>query len=110
MTSTTALDDGDKTNLRKQETETNYLKLQLSDLSSPLKASKDKEKALNQSNANNGDSIALYDEDKRNVQKQVMEINHLKLQLSDLSTQHQASNDKEKSVLALNRTLQEQKG
>ena len=103
-----ALDDEDKVNLQKQETEINHLKLQLSNLSSQLQASKDK--AINQNNANNRDSNALDDEDKRNLQKQEMEINQLKLQLSDLSSQYQASNNREKALLALNRTLQEKEG
>ena len=100
--------DEDKKNLRKQETEINFLKLQLSNLSSQLQASKDK--AINQNNADKRDSNALDDEDKRNLQKQEMEINQLKLQLSDLSSQYQASNNREKAHLALNRTLQEKEG
>ena len=89
-TTETALDEEVKTNIRKQETEINYLKLQLSDLSSQLQASKHKEKALNLNNANNGDSIALDDEEKMNLQKQEKEINQLKLQLLDHSSQYQA--------------------
>ena len=42
--------------------------------------------------------------------KQEMEINQQKLQLLDLSSQYQASNNREKALLALSRTIQEKEG
>jgi hypothetical protein len=85
-------------------TETNQLKLQLSNIASQLQASKDTLEALN---AYIPDVIAMDDEVKRNLQMQETENKLLLGQLSDLSVKIQASKDEGKALLTQNRTLEE---